>query len=121
MASVARADRATRAPVPPAGPETSVAAAAAVAAGRSDAVVFLGGTNTLTLLAGSNIQARVLGSGSSDTFALGGDTNSTFDLSKIVPTGSCGTGERYEDFGTLAKPGNSTWVVEIVQAVRTAW
>jgi outer membrane autotransporter barrel domain len=70
---------------------------------RSDAVLFTGGTNTLELRAGSAITGNVDANTGSNTLALGGDADSTFDASLIGPTA------QYQGFTRYAKTGASTW------------
>ena len=69
-----------------------------------DAIEFFGGSNTLTLAPGSIIIGTVLGNGS-DTFQLGGNGASTFDLSTIGPTA------QYQGFTTFNKIDGSTWTL----------
>lgn len=70
--------------------------------GGSDAIVFAGTSNTLTLAPGSVISGDVTGTGS-DTLQLGGSGAATFDLSRL------GSGKQYQGFATFNKVGDSTW------------
>jgi hypothetical protein len=67
---------------------------------RANAITFTGGTNSLTLQAGSTIIGNVVAFSTADTLALGGTTNSTFNMSLV--------GSQYQGFGTFAKTGTST-------------
>jgi len=79
-----------------------------------DAIEFFGGSNTLTLAPGSVINGTVLGNGR-DTFQLGGNGASTFDLSTIGPTA------QYQGFTTFNKIDNSTWTLTGVFAQTDPW
>ena len=81
---------------------------------RANAVSFTGGTNTLELRAGSTIIGNVVGTGS-DTLALGGATNSAFDISTVGGSG------QYQGFSLLQKTGTSTWTVTGTQTATAAW
>jgi outer membrane autotransporter protein len=70
---------------------------------QANAITFTGGTNTLTLEAGSAITGNVVAFSPADTLALGGSSNSSFDVSQI--------GTQYQNFGTLDKTGSSTWTL----------
>jgi autotransporter-associated beta strand protein len=72
---------------------------------RADAIDFTGGTNSLTLLAGSTITGNVHAYSAADTLVLGGRTNSSFDVSEIGATA------QYEGFGVFEKTGSSTWTL----------
>ena len=54
---------------------------------RADAIDFTGGSNSLTLLAGYQINGNVVASSTplDNTLVLGGDANSQFDVSQLVP------------------------------------
>ncbi|MCA3629348.1 MAG: autotransporter domain-containing protein, partial [Methylobacterium sp.] len=70
--------------------------------GRANAITFTGGTNSLELRAGSSITGQVVGTGS-DSFRLGGDANSAFDISAV--------GGQYTGFSQFTKIGSSTWTL----------
>ncbi len=71
---------------------------------RANAITFTGGVNSLTLQAGFTINGNVVAvSGGSDTLALGGTTNSTFNLALL--------GTQYLNFANFAKTGASTWTL----------
>lgn len=70
--------------------------------GGSNAIVFSGAGNTLTLGPGSVINGLVVGAGS-DTFQLGGTGASTFDVSQL--------GSKYQGFGTFNKIDSSIWTL----------
>ncbi|TWS93195.1 autotransporter-associated beta strand repeat-containing protein, partial [Reyranella sp. CPCC 100927] len=80
---------------------------------RSRAIVFAGGTNRLELRAGSVINGIVDASGDS-TLALGGSTNSSFDVGQIEAGRIVGF-QRYE------KTGNSTWTLTGTTTEVTPW
>lgn len=66
------------------------------------AIMLSGGSNTLVLENGSNIQGLTF-AGSADTFALGGSADSAFNLSEL--------NTRYIGFGTFDKRDASTWTL----------
>ena len=71
---------------------------------QANAITFTGGINRLELWAGSTITGTVdATAGSSSTLALGGATNSTFDVSQI--------GAQYRGFQSFEKTGTSTWTL----------
>jgi hypothetical protein len=72
---------------------------------RTNAITFESGTNSLTLHSTSNIIGNVSANGSADTFALGGATNGSFDVSQI------GSSAQYGGFETFQKTGTSTWTL----------
>ena len=82
---------------------------------RANAITFTGGTNTLTLQSGSTITGNVVANSSADTFALGGGTNSSFDVSQIGATA------QYQGFGVFAKTGTSTWTLTGAATTATDW
>ncbi|HUD51502.1 autotransporter domain-containing protein [Parvibaculum sp.] len=77
--------------------------------GAGYAIYFDGGTNSLTLEAGSTITGKVvayvdyLTREHNDSLALGGDEDASFDLSAI--------GTQYVDFGSFQKIGSSIWTL----------
>ena len=95
--------------------------------GRADAIDFSGGGNTLTLENGYSFTGNVVSSGGTtnggDTLVLGGNTNSTFDLSQVVATQPASwTGAvQYYGFAGLAKTGSSTWIVTGNTDSTTPW
>lgn len=68
----------------------------------SQAILFAGGNNTLVLENGSVIQGGV-SAGSTDTLALGGASDSTFNVSAL--------NSQYVGFGTFDKRDSSTWTL----------
>jgi len=72
----------------------------------ANAITFTGGTNVLELQSNSSITGNVVAASSADTLRLGGSASGTFDLSQI------GAGQQFQNFGTLAKTGSSTWTVD---------
>jgi autotransporter-associated beta strand protein len=82
---------------------------------RADAIDFIGGTNSLTLLAGFTITGNVVAYSAADTLVLGGHTNSSFDVSQIGATA------QYEDFGVFDKTGSSTWTLSGTTNSVTPW
>ena len=72
---------------------------------RANAIMFTGGTNSLTLEAGSSITGNVVAFSAADTFALGGATNASFDVTQI------GAAAQYQGFGAFQKTGTSTWTL----------
>jgi uncharacterized protein with beta-barrel porin domain len=84
------------------------------AGARANAITFTGGTNILELQAGSTITGNVVGTGT-DTFRLGGSTNSSFDTSLI------GAAAQYQGFGVFNKTGTSTWTLTGTAGQATPW
>lgn len=82
---------------------------------RANAVTFTGGTNTLTLLAGSTITGNVVAFSAADTLALGGSTSSNFNVSQI------GSAAQYQNFGQFQKTGTSTWTLTGTTTAVTNW
>ena len=78
-------------------------------------ITFIGGTNTLELRAGSVINGNVNAFSSADTLALGGSTNSSFNVSQI------GAATLYQGFGNFAKNGSSTWTLTGTNTSATPW
>ena len=72
---------------------------------RANAIMFTGGTNSLTLEAGSSIIGNVVAFSAADTFALGGATNASFDVTQL------GAAAQYQGFGVFQKTGTSTWTL----------
>ena len=87
------------------GSNLSVTNAGTIAGGAgANAIVFGTGTNRLTLQSGSVITGNVVATTSTtDTFALGGGTNATFDTSAL--------GAQYQGFEAFRKTGTSTWTL----------
>ena len=80
----------------------------------ADAIMFTGGVNSLTIQSGSTISGNVVAvSGGTDTFALGGVTNDTFDTALI--------GTQYLNFTLFSKTGTSTWTLTGVPSQATPW
>jgi fibronectin-binding autotransporter adhesin len=81
---------------------------------RGDAIVFTGGVNSLTIQSGSIISGNVVAvSGGTDTFALGGSTNSSFTTTQI--------GAQYQNFTVFNKTGTSIWTLTGTPAQATPW
>ena len=81
---------------------------------RANAITFIGGVNSLTLQSGSAITGNVLAvSGGTDTFALGGATNSAFNTSLL--------GVQYLNFTSFAKTGTSIWTLTGTPGQVTPW
>jgi hypothetical protein len=71
---------------------------------RANAITFTGGFNSLTLQSGSAITGNVVAvSGGTDTFALGGTTNDSFNTTLL--------GVQYLNFTNFAKTGTSVWTL----------
>ena len=81
---------------------------------QASAIIFTGGSNVLALRAGSTITGSVIGAGT-DTFRLGGSTDSSFAVSKIGPT------KQYKGFDTFIKTGTSTWTLTGANSTLTPW
>ena len=83
---------------------------------QADAVRFTGGVNRLELQAGSVVTGNAVGvAGGTDTLALGGATNSSFDASQIGPTA------QYRNFVAFEKTGASTWALTGAPTGATPW
>ncbi len=81
---------------------------------RAGAITFTGGVNSLTLQAGSTILGNVVAVlGGTDTFALGGAVNDTFDTTQI--------GVQYENFTVFNKTGTSVWTLTGTPGRITPW
>lgn len=80
----------------------------------ANAITFTGGINVLEIQAGSVITGNVVGTGT-DTFRLGGATDSTFDVSSIGPSA------QYQGFSTFVKTGTSTWTLTGTTTAATPW
>ncbi len=85
------------------------------AGAQANAITFTGGTNSLTLQAGSTITGNVVAFSTADTFALGGTTNSSFNASLIGPAA------QYRGFGVFNKTGTSTWTLTGAPNTATPW
>lgn len=82
---------------------------------QSAAIVFTGGTNSLEIHAGSTIVGDVVGNGFSDTLALGGAANGTFDMSQVNDFA------QYQGFEHLRKSGSSTWTLTGLATTNADW
>ena len=81
---------------------------------RANAITFTGGVNSLTLQSGFSILGNVVAvSGGTDTFALGGATNSSFDTTQI--------GVQYQNFTVFNKTGASVWTLTGTPGQATPW
>jgi autotransporter-associated beta strand protein len=85
------------------------------AAPQPNAITFTGGTNRLELRAGSTINGNVVVAGGTGTLALGGGTDSSFNVSQV------GAGQQYQGFGSFEKRGGSTWTLTGTNAGATPW
>jgi len=81
---------------------------------NTTAVSFSGGNNLLELRSNSSIIGNVLG-GATDTLALGGSTNASFDVAQI------GAAVQYRGFGAYHKLGSSTWTLTGTTTAVTPW
>jgi hypothetical protein len=82
---------------------------------RANAITFTGGTNSLTIEAGSAMTGNVVAFSANDTFALGGATDQSFDVSQI------GAAAQYRGFGHFAKTGSGTWTLTGTTSEVTPW
>ncbi len=80
---------------------------------RADAILFTGGSNSLTLAAGYSIVGNVIGTGA-DTFQLGGGGAGSFNL------GSIGTAQQYRGFSVFDVVGG-TWIASGTFGQNNAW
>jgi outer membrane autotransporter protein len=86
---------------------------AATAAG--DAIQFTGGVNSLEIWSTSHLVGNVQAFSTADTLKLGGDANSSFDVSQIGPAA------QYRGFGIFEKTGSSTWALSGTTTAVTPW
>ncbi|WP_421567192.1 autotransporter outer membrane beta-barrel domain-containing protein [Stenotrophomonas sp. PD6] len=82
---------------------------------RADAILFIGGVNSLELQAGSAISGIVDGSAGDSTLILGGAADSAFDA------GSIGDTAQYRGFAAFHKTGSSTWTLSGAANGVTPW
>lgn len=82
---------------------------------QTDAIRFSAGTNKLTIASTSRISGRVVAFSAADTFALGGDSDGTFDVSTI------GAAAQYRGFGIFEKTGAATWRLTGTTTALTPW
>lgn len=83
---------------------------------QANAITFTGGVNRLELQAGSTIVGTVdATAGTSNTLALGGAANSTFDVSQV------GAAAQYRGFQGFEKTGTSTWALTGTTTAVTPW
>ena len=82
---------------------------------RAAAIQFTGGVNSLTLESTSVIDGKVMAFSAADTLALGGASNSTFDVATIGPDA------QYSGFGQFGKTGASTWTLTGENTGVTPW
>lgn len=82
---------------------------------RAAAIQFTGGINSLTLESTSVIDGKVMAFSAADTLALGGASNSTFDVATIGPDA------QYSGFGQFGKTGASTWTLTGANTAVTPW
>jgi uncharacterized protein with beta-barrel porin domain len=80
---------------------------------RAAAILFTGGSNSLTLAAGYSIIGNVVGTGT-DTFQLGGSGTGSFNL------GSIGSVQQYRGFSTFNVVGG-TWTASGTYGQNNAW
>ncbi len=89
---------------------------------QADAILFDGGINSLTLDAGSTISGDVVAFSASDTLALGGAANASFNVSAIGTTAtSTTTAAQYQNFGIFEKTGTSDWTLTGTTTAVTSW
>ncbi|MER9104896.1 autotransporter domain-containing protein [Mesorhizobium sp. M0848] len=81
--------------------------------GRLPSIQFTGGVNALELRAGSVITGAVWAFSAADTLRLGGNVDSSFDVSTI--------GRQYRDFGIYEKTGTGTWTLNGSTSEVTSW
>lgn len=82
---------------------------------QASAVEFTGGINTLEIHAGSVLDGNAVAFSGADTLALGGATDSTFDVSAI------GAAAQYRGFGIFEKAGASTWTLTGTTSAVSPW
>jgi len=81
---------------------------------RANAITFISGVNSLTIQNGSSITGNVVAvSGGTDTFALGGAIDSSFNTTLI--------GAQYQNFTAFNKTGASTWTLTGTPGQATPW
>ncbi|RUZ32463.1 autotransporter outer membrane beta-barrel domain-containing protein, partial [Mesorhizobium sp. M7A.F.Ca.CA.001.15.1.1] len=80
---------------------------------QADAIQFTGGANTLELRAGSAISGTVEAFSADDTLRLGGNVDSSFDVS--------GVGQQYQGFGIYEKTGTGAWTLTGSTNAVTSW
>ncbi|OWT72890.1 MULTISPECIES: autotransporter outer membrane beta-barrel domain-containing protein [unclassified Achromobacter] len=87
------------------------------------ALMFTGGDNRLELRNGFSFQGNVLATafGVTNTLALGGDTDSTFDVSRIVATPPLTAGASFYGFTDYEKTGASNWTLTGSTSAITNW
>ena len=82
---------------------------------RSQAVMFVSGTNSLELQAGYQVLGDVVAGNGDDTLILGGEKNAVFDAATI------GDSAQYQGFDHFSKTGNSTWLLQNTTDAVTPW
>ncbi|WP_211385670.1 autotransporter outer membrane beta-barrel domain-containing protein, partial [Agrobacterium tumefaciens] len=87
--------------------------------GPKQAITFRGGTNRLELHSGWSILGTVEGYGESNTLALGGVANGTFDSSRLSGYNHPAGG--FYAFGRFEKTGSSTWSLTESTRSYTPW
>jgi fibronectin-binding autotransporter adhesin len=103
------------------GANVSIINAGAITGGQTapgtlaNAIQFTGGVNSLELQAGSTITGNVVAFSAADTLALGGDTDSSFNVSTLGATA------QYQGFGIYNKTGASTWTLTGATTAVTPW
>ncbi|WP_165488666.1 MULTISPECIES: ESPR-type extended signal peptide-containing protein [Dyella] len=80
---------------------------------RAAAIVFYNGNNRLELWNGYHFDGQVRGTSGTDTLALGGTEDGTFDLAQLD--------NDIVGFGLYEKSGTSTWTLTGNSTSRTAW
>jgi len=87
------------------------------------ALMFTGGDNRLELRNGYSFQGNVLATavGVTNTLALGGDTDSTFDVSRIAATPPLTAGASFYGFTDYEKTGTSNWTLTGSTSAITNW
>lgn len=84
----------------------------------ADAIVFTGGTNSLTITSTSRIFGKVIAFSAADTLEFGGGTNGTFSLTSL---GASGSGAPYQGFGLFQMNGGGTWTLTGTTALTGPW
>lgn len=89
---------------------------------QADAVDFSGGGNTLVMAANSHFIGNVVSTSGQtnggDMFALGGNTDASFDLGTL---GAAGGGTAIQGFTQLGKTGTSTWTLTGTGNASQSW
>src|SRR6185437_6291054 len=82
---------------------------------QADAVMFTGGTNSLTLESGYSFTGDVVGSDGTNTLGLGGSVDDSFAVSSIGPAAE------FQGFTEFEKTGTGTWTLTGTTTAVTPW